>query len=110
MEIILKNGEKLNLDWSPVVIEYLEDYDGGLKQLKNDLESKENPFRIFNFIIYSFIAAVYPIDIGYREALSLVDPNDLEKIVDFTVEKINGFESTNSDVTPAKLKVKKHIR
>lgn len=97
MEILFKTGKKLNLDWNPLVLEYLEDYDGGLEQLKNDLESKEIPFRVFNFIIYCFISAVYPEEIGYREAISLVEPNDYEKIVNFAIEKINNFSSLGKE-------------
>lgn len=109
MEIKFKTGEKVNLEWNLLVLEYLEDYDGGLKQLKKDLESKEVPFKIFNFIIYSFIAAAYPVEIDYREAVSLVNPNDLRKIIDFTIEKINSFE----DSKPEKIKnksIRKHRR
>ena len=36
MEIVLRNGEKIKLDWNPIVLEYLEEYEGGLEQLKKD--------------------------------------------------------------------------
>ena len=96
MEIILKNGEHLNLDWNLVVIEYLEDYEGGIEKLKTDIESEEIPFRIFNFILYCFFSANYSKEIGYREAISLIEPNDFEKILDFVIEKIQSFNVENS--------------
>lgn len=112
MEITFKTGEKLKLDWNPLVLEYLEDYDGGLEQLRIDLEKKETPFRVFNFIIYCFISAVYPDEIGYRETISLVDPNDYEKIVNFTIEQINNFKSLEKEEVQKQKKIikKQHRR
>ena len=36
MEIDLKNGEKLILEVTPLILEYFEDYKGGIEQLKKD--------------------------------------------------------------------------
>lgn len=98
MEIVLKNGEKIKLDWNPIILEYLEEYEGGLEQLKKDIESKECRFRTFNFMIYCLISSIYPKELGYREAISLVDVNDYDRIVVFIVQNVNNIkpiESTN---------------
>ena len=36
MEIELKNGENLTLEVTPLLLEYIEDYEGGIEQLKKD--------------------------------------------------------------------------
>lgn len=92
MEIVLKNGEKIKLDWNPIILEYLEEYEGGLEQLKKDIESKECRFRTFNFMIYCLISAIYPKELGYREAISLVDVNDYDRIVVFIVQNVNNIK------------------
>ena len=89
MEITLRNGEKITLDWNPIVLEYLEDYDGGIEQLKKDIAAKNHQFRTFNFIIYCVISAIYPEELSYREAVSLVDINDIDKIVMFIVKNVS---------------------
>lgn len=89
MEITLRNGETITLDWNPMILEYLEEYDGGIEQLKKDIKSMNCKFRAFNSILYSVINAAYPTDLTYKEAVSLVDINDLEKIVNFLLKNIN---------------------
>ena len=97
MEIELRNGKKIILEWSPIVLEYLEDYEGGIKQLINDLEKEEYRFRTFNFIVYSIVSAVYPEELTYREIVSLVNINDLEKIIDFVLSKFNEMQLTHKN-------------
>ena len=38
LEIQLKNGEKLNLEVTPLLLEYVEDYKGGIEQLRKDAQ------------------------------------------------------------------------
>ena len=42
MEIELKNGEKLILEVSPLILEYVEDYKGGIEQLKKDAQGQKD--------------------------------------------------------------------
>lgn len=98
MEIVLRNGEKIQLDWNPIVLEYLEEYDGGLEQLKKDVENKNCRFRTFNYIVYCVISATYPEELSYREAVSLVDINDLDKIVTFIVQHVNNMTIKHTQV------------
>lgn len=116
MEITLKNGEKIKLKWNLIVLEYLEEYEGGLEQLKKDIESKEYRFRAFNFIVYCLISAVYTEELGYREAISLVNINDFDKIIAFIVQNVNNTKSTNVNkknivyLKPEKTNRKKHMK
>lgn len=91
MEITLRNGEKLTLDWNPIVLEYLEDYDGGIKKLQEDIGDEQHRFRTFNFIIYCIVSANYPHELEYREAISLVKIDDLDKIIQWTISNFNNI-------------------
>lgn len=95
MEITLRNGENIQLNWNSLILEYLEEYEGGIKQLKKDVESTNCRFRAFNFIIYCIMSISYSEELGYKEAVSLVDINDIEKIVDFIVENMNNIKLSN---------------
>lgn len=89
MEIILKNGKKQQIDFNPIVLEYLEEYEGGIEQIKQDIDDKNKRFYVFNYIIYCMLQASSERELGYREAVSLVDINDYEKIIDFIVNQFN---------------------
>lgn len=104
MEITLRNGEKINLDWNPIVLEYLEDYEGGINQLKKDIANKNHQFRTFNFIVYCVISAIYPEELSYREAVSLVDINDLDKIVLFIVKNVSELKEIKPEETKQNIK------
>lgn len=104
MKITLRNGKTIKLDWNPIILEYLEDYEGGIEQLKKDLNSKNHRFRTFNFIIYCMIAAIYPEELSYRKAVSLVDINDIDTIVMFVVSNVSKLKEIKSN------KVKKVVR
>lgn len=110
MKIILKNGKEIDLDWNPIVYEYLEEYDGGIEQLRKDLDEKNSYYLVMNFIIYCMIQAVYDEEISYREAISLVDVEDYPKIIDYIIQKenINNTNQFNEDKTIDVNKQKKH--
>ena len=42
MEIELKNGENLTLEVTPLLLEYIEDYEGGIEQLKKDAQGNKD--------------------------------------------------------------------
>lgn len=94
MEIELKNGEKLNLEVTSLLLEYIEDYQGGIKQLKKDAEGKEykNGYtkRMYatNQLIYAVIASNYDKQLTYRQAVRLVKLEDIEKIAQFVIDNI----------------------
>lgn len=100
MEIVLRNGEKINLDWNPLVYEYLEEYEGGLKQLQKDLDESKHYYLVMNFIVFCLMQVAYNKPIKYREAISLVSPDDYPKIIDFILQNesiVEKKEETKSD-------------
>ncbi len=95
MEITLRNGKKINLDWNSLVLEYLEDYEGGIEQLKIDVQDEKHRFSTFNFILYCVVSVAYSEELTYRQAVSLVDINDIDRITRFIVECINNMKLSN---------------
>ena len=95
MEITLRNGEKIRLEWSSVILEYLEEYEGGIEQLRKDIDDTSIRFRTFNFILYCAVSSSYHKELGYREAIKLVDINDLDRIIEFIVQNVNSLKTVN---------------
>lgn len=111
MELILKNGEKINLDWNSIVLEYLEEYDGGLQQLKIDIDDNACRFRVFNYVIYCLISAAYPKELSYREAVTLVNINDYDKIIAFIVQNVNNTKLTEfTNINETDIQIKSNSR
>ncbi len=92
MFITLKNGEEIKLKWNPLIFEKLEDYEGGLEKLQQDASDKHKKFSVINFVIYAVISISYPENLNYKQAISLVDPSDIEKIMNFVDENIEKVE------------------
>lgn len=94
MEIELKNGEKLILEVTPLLLEYIEDYEGGIEQLKKDGEGKKDKngytraMYATNHILYAVVASNYDEPLTYRQAVRLVKLEDIESIVDFVIKNI----------------------
>ena len=109
MEITLRNGETIKLDWNPLVLEYLEDYEGGIEQLKIDVQDERHRFRTFNFILYCVVSVVYPEELTYKEAVSLVDVNDIDRITTFIVEHVNDMKLSNEEQESTKKSKHKQI-
>ena len=92
MEIELKTGEKLTLEVTPLLLEYIEDYEGGITALEKDAQGDvdENGYtrtmRATNHILYSIIASNYKELLTYRQAVRLVKLEDIEKVVKFVLE------------------------
>ena len=95
MEITLRNGENITLDWNPIILDYLEEYNGGIAKLKEDIEKVNCRFLAFNHILYSVVNASYPEELTYRQAVSLVNINDIDKIVDFIVKNVAEVKTDN---------------
>lgn len=94
MEIELKNGEKLTLEVTPLILEYTDDYKGGIEQLKKDAQGgkDENGYskRMYavNQLLYMMIASNYNTPLTYRQAVRLVKLEDVERIINFANENI----------------------
>ena len=105
MEIELKNGEKLILEVSSLLLEYIEDYEGGIEQLKKDAQGQkdENGYTrsmyATNHLLYATIASNYDTPLTYRQAVRLVKLEDIDKILKFVTDNNpalqNGIKNTN---------------
>ena len=116
MIIKLKNGQKIELEYSFLVMQYLEDYKngedngGGLIQLKKDLKAKKNKVAIQGQFIYAAIRSVVDQPLTYQEALRLVDMKEIPKINKFfeeEFEKQDEFQKKTTKFTTHKKKKKK---
>lgn len=99
MEIELKTGKKMKLEVSSLLLEYLEDYEGGLEQLKKDAEGQKDKngytktMYATNQILYAVIASNSEEELTYRQAVKLVKLEDIEKIVNFVIEEVDKIKS-----------------
>lgn len=108
--LTLKNGDKIELQWSFLIMQYLEDYEGGLKKLKADMKAKKNLLKVQSLFIYSAVRANYDKKLGYQEAIRLVNVNDLSLINDFFKENFENqenFKKKDQKFIPQKKKKKR---
>lgn len=102
MEIELKNGENLTLEVTPLLLEYIEDYEGGIEQLKKDAQGNKDKngytksMYATNHILYSIIASNYDEPLTYRQAVRLVKLEDVELIVDFVIKNTPEVSKTSN--------------
>lgn len=100
MEIELKNGEKLILEVSPLLLEYIEDYKGGIEQLKKDAQGEKDvngytrTMYATNQLLYAVIASNYDTPLTYRQAVRLVKLEDVDKIVNFVIDNIPDMQTS----------------
>lgn len=94
MEIELKNGEKIILEVTSLILEYLEDYKGGIEQLRKDAQGNkdENGYSkttyVTNQLLYAIIASNYDKPITYRQAVRLVKLEDVPQIINFVNKNV----------------------
>lgn len=94
LKIQLKNGENIILEVTPLFLEYIEDYEGGIEQLKKDAQGQKDKNgytkRMYatNQLLYAIIASNYNTPLTYRQAVRLVKLEDIEAIIDFVIENI----------------------
>ena len=108
--LTLKNGDKIELQWSFLIMQYLEDYEGGLKKLKADMQAKKNLLNVQSLFISSAVRANYDKKLGYQEAIRLVNVNDLSLINDFFKENFENqenFKKKDQKFIPQKKKKKR---
>ena len=87
----LKNGDNIKLEWSFLVLEYLEEYPGGMKALKKDMRSHTHEIKISNYFCYAVINANYEKKVTYEEAIKLIDLKALKQILEFIKKNENEF-------------------
>ncbi|CDE49519.1 unknown [Firmicutes bacterium CAG:460] len=108
----LKNGDNIKLEWSFLVLEYLEEYPGGMKALKKDMRSHTHEIKISNYFCYAVINANYEKKVTYEEAIKLIDLKALKQILEFIKKNENEFnEFKKKDQTYLNKKTKKkHLK
>ena len=103
LEIQLKNGENIILEVTPLLLEYIEDYDGGIEQLKKDAQGQKDKngytktMYATNQLLYAIIASNYNTPLTYRQAVRLVKLEDMERIVKFVIDKIPSNNENNDN-------------
>ncbi len=108
METKLKNGEKLKLEVTPLILEYLEDYQGGAEQLIKDAkgEKDKNGYTrtayACNQLLYAIIASNYNQPLTYRQAVRLVKIEEMERIIDFIINSLPDENIENAEVSEEK--------
>lgn len=81
----LKNGDCVKLEWNFLILEYLEEYPGGLRALNAQIKSHKNEIKICNHLCYAVLNANYK-TLTYIEAVKLIDLKGLRTIQRF-IEK-----------------------
>ena len=100
MEIELKNGERLILEVSPLLLEYIEDYRGGIEQLKIDAQGQKDKngytktMYATNQLLYAIVASNYDEPLTYRQAVRLVKLEDVNRIAQFVIDNIPKMQLT----------------
>lgn len=101
MEIELKNGEKIILEVTSLFLEYIEDYEGGIEQLKKDAEGQKDKngyaktMYATNQILYAIIASNYDEPLTYRQAVRLVKLEDIDPIINFVINNTPDIKKGN---------------
>lgn len=94
MEIELKNGEKIILEVSSLMLEFLEDYKGGIEQLVKDAQGEKDAngytktIYATNQLIYAIVASNYVMPLTRKQAVRLVKLEDVEKIITYINENL----------------------
>ena len=98
MEIELKNGEKIILEVSSLMLEFLEDYKGGIEQLVKDAQGEKDvngytkTIYAINQLIYAIVASNYVMPLTRKQAVRLVKLEDVERIINFICENLPNKE------------------
>lgn len=104
MEIELKNGERIILEVSPLFLEYIEDYKGGIEQLKKDAQGQKDingyskTMYATNQLLYAIIASNYDSPLTYRQAVRLVKLEDIDRIIKFINENTPSILEKNKEL------------
>lgn len=103
LEIQLKNGENIILEVTPLLLEYIEDYEGGIEQLKKDAQGQKDKngytrtMYATNQLLYAIIASNYNTPLTYRQAVRLVKLEDIEKIVKFVIDNTPNIDNDGKE-------------
>lgn len=86
-KITLKTGEVIKLEWNYLVLQTIEEQVGSLKKL-NKKYIENNEIKVFNIFAYAVIQASMDDEITLRQAIRLVEFDDMEKIAKFVENEL----------------------
>lgn len=90
--IILKNGKHVELEWSFLVLEFLDEYPGGVKEIQKQIKAGKNSMKLNNMLCYAVIRANLEEPLTYNEIIKLLTFNNVKQIIAFIQENSNEFE------------------
>ena len=105
MEIELKTGKIINLEVTPLILEYIGDYEGGIEQLERDAngEKDKNGYTktmyATNQLLYAIIASNSDEPLTYRQAVRLVKLEDVSKIIKFITQNTPKVQENQQNIT-----------
>lgn len=92
MQIILTNGETIDLTYNFLILKYLEQYPGGIKKMKQDMKNERNNMNLACSFVYAVIRANYSKTLTYENALRLVPIPDIYKIYNWLEKEMKAQE------------------
>lgn len=104
MILTLKNTTNIKLEWSYLVLEYLEEREGSLDALQKQVNSmdKVGQIRLCNSFVYAVIQACVDDVLTYKQAIRLVRPEDYPKIFGYIQKQLELQESYKQKKTSKK--------
>lgn len=99
MKIQLKTGEEIELQISSLILEYIEDYEGGIDRLLKDAEGEKDErgytrtMYATNHLLYCIIASNYEEELTPKQAIRLVKLEDVEKIILYAKKELEKIKS-----------------
>lgn len=90
--IILKNGKRVQLEWSFLVLEYLDEYPGGVHAIQKAMRLHQNEVKLTNMLCYAIIRANIKEPLTYEEVIRLLDIKSVRTILKFVEENSEEFE------------------
>lgn len=108
--IILKDGRQIQLEWSFLVLEYLDEYPGGVRAIQRAIKLHQNEVKVTNMLCYAIIRANIKEPLTYEEVIRLLDLKTVRQILKFVEENENELEEyKKKDQTYSpRRKAKKH--
>ena len=90
--IVLTNGMHVNLSWSMLVLEYLEEYPGGVSQIEKDIKARRHEIKLNNMLCYAVIRANIDKPMTYTEIIQLLDIKCVRTILELVKENCDMFD------------------
>lgn len=109
--IILKNGKRVQLEWSFLVLEYLDEYPGGVRAIQKAMKLHQNEIKLTNMLCYAIIRANIEEPLTYLEVIKLLDIKSVRTILKFVEEnekELSEYKKKDQTYSPRRTKKKHH--